>query len=497
MKRLIFAFIAMITMTMEAQNITDAVRYSTSELNGTARYTAMSGAFGALGGDLSSLSINPAGSAVFLRSSVSFSLGVANTENEVNYFNGFTTNSNQNSDLGQAGGVFVFHSNDEDSDWKKFSVGFNYATTSDFDNNFEARATNAPTSIDRYFLGYADGVPLDLLMPVENETVAELYSYLGENEGFGAQQALLGYQGFILNADNPDDLENRTYTSAVGDGSYDQIYNYAATGMNGKFSFNFATQFQDNLYLGLNLNSHFLNYDRIVTHDELNDNGGAITSIYFDDRLSTMGSGFSFQLGGIAKIGDRFRVGAAYESPTWYSISEETTQYLETNEAVVNPDILNIYPEYTLQTPGKYTGSLAVLFGGQGLISFDYSYKDYSATRFKPSGDPEFTFQNDLMQQELKAASTYRVGGEYRLSAWSLRGGYRFEESPYQNEITIGDLTGYSFGVGYDFGNARLGLAYDTFEQQINPQLFQVGLTDTAMINRNNSNYTLTLSFGI
>ena len=503
MKRLIFAFIALTSMAMEAQNITDAVRYSTSDLTGTARYRAMSGAFGALGGDLSSLNTNPAGSAVFLRSFSSISLGLNQSENEVGYFNGFATNSNNSLDMGQAGVVFVFNNNSENADWRKFSLGFNYGKTANYEDNFLAAGTNPSNSIDDYFLGYANGVPLDLLVPLDNETVRDLYSYLGEEEGYGAQQALLGYQGFIINAVDEEDFENTAYTSAVGAGTFDQEYSYAATGLNGKFSFNFATQFKDNLYLGVSLNSHFLNYDRVTTFFEANDNPGSeINEIYFEDRLSTLGSGFSFQLGSIAKLGSSVRLGAAYESPTWYTISEESTQYLESystaeGEAIVDPDVVNIYPDYKIQTPGKYTGSLAVLFGAQGLISFDYSYKDYSTTRFRPTGDPEFSFQNSVIQDDLKAASIYRVGGEYRIAGLSLRGGYRYEESPYADEFTIGDLQGYSLGLGYNFGNARLDLAYDTADQQSNPQLFQVGLTDTAYINRDNSNFTLTLSFGI
>lgn len=501
MKKLIFAFIAMSTMVMEAQNITDAVRYSTSDLTGTARFRAMSGAFGALGGDLSSISANPAGSAVFLRSSSSFTLDMSNVENEVSYFNGFTSNSNSNFDLGQAGAVFVFNSRNENSGWKKFTLGFNFGKTADFDDNFMAAGINT-RSIDRYFLEYANGVPLDLLVPMENETVSDLYSYLGEEVSFGAQQALLGYQGFILNAENPDDFENINYYSTIAPGSFDQEYSYAATGMNGKMTFNFATQFEDNLFLGLNINSHFLNYEKVTTISEINNNAGSeLDEVFFEDRLSTVGSGFSFQLGGIAKLGNSIRLGASYESPTWYSISEESTQYLETyseefGEAIVNPNIINVYPDYTLQTPGKYTGSAALVFGGSGLLSFDYSYRDYSSTRFKPTGDPGFNYQNNLMQDVLADASTYRVGGEYRISRLSLRGGYRLEESPYRDE-TMGDLTGYSFGLGYNFGGVKLDLAYDTADQERNPQLFQTGLTDRAYIDRNNTNYTLTLSFGL
>ncbi|MGB7842321.1 MAG: outer membrane protein transport protein, partial [Salinimicrobium sp.] len=156
-----------------------------------------------------------------------------------------------------------------------------------------------------------------------------------------------------------------------------------------------------------------------------------------------------------------------------------------------------IYPDYKLQTPPIYTGSVAYLFGDRALLSFDYSYKDYSSAKFKPKDDPAFAFQNDKMQQDLKGASIFRIGGEYRFMDWSFRGGYRFEESPYSNELTVGDLNGYSLGLGYNFGNIKLDIAYDAIEQDFAPKLYQTGLTDRAFINKNNSNVTVSLSIGI
>lgn len=505
MKKLIFAFTAIISMTVEAQNITDAVRYSTTDLNGTARYRAMSGAFGALGGDLSSLNVNPAGSAVFLNSFTTFTLNVQNAENEVSFMNGFNSNSNTEVDLGQAGAVFVFNSNNENANWQKFSLGFNYNQSASFEDDFVASGRN-PRSIDQYFLSHAQGYALENLVPYSDETIGELYSYLGETRGLGfaAQQAMLGYMGGVITVENPDNLSEtdegyydlNRYVSYLSPGTYDQIYTYSATGLNGKFSFNFATQYQDFLYLGVNLNSHFINYDRMTSLDEVNLDATE-EYVYLEDRLSTVGSGFSFQLGALAKAGDNLRLGAAYESPTWFTISEETTQYLESDIAVVDPRVVNVYPDYKLQTPSKYTGSLAYLFGPSALISFDYTYKDYSATKFKPKDDPAFMDQNDLMAHELQGASEFRIGGEYRIQAWSLRGGYRFEESPYSNSNSVGDLQGYSAGLGYNFGSVRIDLAYDAWERDFNPQLYQTGLTDRAAITRNNSNFILSLSFGI
>lgn len=502
MKKIFFAFIAMFSMAVEAQNITDAVRYSTTDLNGTARYRAMSGAFGALGGDLSSLNVNPAGSAVFLSSVASLTLNLQTTENEVGYMNGLTTNSNSNLDLGQAGAAFVFYNNDEGANWTKFALAFNFNKDADFEDDYNAAGVNPNNSIGDYFFNYADGVPLDLLVPVQGETPSELYSYLGETEGFGAQQAFLGYEVFLFDAVDPDDFGNTEYISRVSEGPFEQDYFYAATGLNGRFSFNFATEYKDFLYLGVNLNSHFLNYERVITFRERNNSpANAVNRIYFEDHLNTLGNGFSFQLGGIAKIGNGLRAGLAFQSPTWYNISEETTQYIETDGinglAEFNPGIINIYPEYTLQTPSEYTGSLAYLFGNKGLISFDYTYKDYSTAKFKPKDDPEFDFQNDLMETQLQGASIFRVGAEYRLSAFSLRGGYRHEGSPYEDIAVMGNLSGYSLGLGYDFGNVSLDFAYDTATQDRNPQLFATGLTDRAYIDKSISNYMLTLTFGI
>ncbi|NJX17140.1 transporter, partial [Tamlana crocina] len=139
---------------------------------GTARYRAMSGAFGALGGDLSALNVNPAGSAVFLNSFTTFTLNVENAENEVSYMNGFSTNSNTDVDLGQAGAVFVFNNRNENAAWKKFTLGFNYNKAASFEDDFVASGTNS-RSIDRYFLNYAQGIALDNLVPFEDETIGE------------------------------------------------------------------------------------------------------------------------------------------------------------------------------------------------------------------------------------------------------------------------------------------------------------------------------------
>ena len=83
----------------------------------------MGGAFGALGGDLSALNVNPAGSAVFNNNQFGASLSFMNRKNTSNYFNESTDTKESFADLNQAGAVFVFH-NDEKT-VRKISFGFN------------------------------------------------------------------------------------------------------------------------------------------------------------------------------------------------------------------------------------------------------------------------------------------------------------------------------------------------------------------------------------
>ncbi len=126
-------------------------------------------------------------------------------------------------------------------------------------------------------------------------------------------------------------MTNTTYFSNLANGTFSHDYSYASTGYNGKITFNMAAQYDENLYLGLNLNSHFIDYQRSTLLFEDNSNAGSIIkSIDFENTLSTRGNGFSFQLGGILKLSHEFRVGVTYDSPTWYNIEEETTQYLST-----------------------------------------------------------------------------------------------------------------------------------------------------------------------
>lgn len=507
MKKLKLLCVGLLSMsTVYAQDISDALRYSQDNIQGTARFRALSGAFGALGGDMSAVSLNPAGSAVFSRSHVAFTGSNVSIENNTNYFGNSVMTDRSSFDINQGGAAFVFATRNN-SPWKKIAIAVAYERTGNHDDVWNARGLNTnddnqfSNSIASYFYDYANGVRLGDIVLINNETVNDAYGNIGNSLGFTPQQAFLGYWSYILDPLDENDDENTEYTANVSSGNFNHNYYYTSTGYNGKISFNFATQFEDNLYLGLNLNSHFIDYQKSTSLLETNTNGNLINEIDFGNTLSTVGNGFSFQLGGIMKLSPEFRLGVTYDSPTWYTIEEETTQFLDTNELLaqgedpIGTETVNVYPRYKLQTPGKVTGSLAYVFGQQGLISFDYSRKDYGKTEFKPEGD--YVDLNEGITNVLTNASTYRLGGEYKHKQFSFRGGYRFEESPYADGVTVGDLSGYSLGLGYNFGNTKLDLTYDRSERTNATPLYNIGLIDTATIDRVNNNITISLSFNI
>ncbi|MFL1895862.1 OmpP1/FadL family transporter [Aquimarina sp. 2-A2] len=501
----LFFICTLVTTCFHAQDISDAVRFSDQSIKGTARYRAMSGAFGALGADLSALQTNPAGSAVFLNSSASVTLSSQRIENETSYFNTFNTTKERDLNFNQLGAVFVYNNLDAEFPINRISLGVAYDQTASNVDEFYVSG-NSRNSIDSYFLSQAQGIEVGTLTVQPRESIEGVYSFLGENQGYGAQQAFLGYESFVIDAVDPDDPNSTRYVSNIAGGpdGFDQTYINESTGLNGKFTLNAGLQLHTNFYLGINLNSHFLNYDRVTQFTEFNNNDGSnINEVRFNNRLSTTGSGFSAQIGGIAKLSDQLRVGLSFESPIWYYISDETLQEIETfsdadGRALVRPNVVNIFPEYQLRTPAKATGSIAWLFGTRGLLSLDYSYKDYSTTEFDSDEGVSYTQINQDIENSLQGASTLRVGGEWRNGNWSFRGGLRCEESPYKDDRVLSEKQGYSLGLGYTFRKVRFDAAYDHTSQDRSQQFYPGSeFTNQTLITSKEEQFIFTVSFNL
>ncbi len=502
MKKICLSIIVLISGIASAQNLTDALRYSTDNMNGTARYKAMSGAFGALGGDFSAIGLNPAGSAVFSSSEFGLTFGDTSLKNKNMYFGTNTDNKSSNFSLSQFGVAFVFPTN-PNSNWKKFTLGFNYQTTKNFNANDLVFSGTSNKSLGDYFLHFANGKRLaDIEVVTANgETIQSVYRYLGNEFGYGHQQAFLGYQAAMVDPVTTNANETN-YTTGVSSQATQSI-NISTEGGIRKYNFNIGTQYGENLYLGINLNSHTVDYLRVMQHAEKY--SPAEANSLFRTELKTTGSGFSFQLGAIVKATDNLRLGASYESPTWYSLEDETLErlraslYDNTSTLItedISPNVINVYEKYKFRTPSSWTASVAYVFGKNAILSLDYIYKGYGNIYFRTD---YLKAENEIIANELTDTNTIRLGGEYRFifnqkNSLSLRAGYRYEQSPYKNTKFIGDLNGYSFGIGYAFSGLRFDVSYDVAKQTNQYQMYESVLTTPAKIDATRSNLLFTVS---
>ena len=281
-----------------------------------------------------------------------------------------------------------------------------------------------------------------------------------------------------------NEIDNTTYVSNINGSSYNQEYDYVSTGFNGKFSGNASLAIKNKLHLGLNLNGHIINYERNTAFYENVNSSNTIRSSYYEHNNLTLGRGFSFDVGAIYKLSNAIRVGANYSSPTWYTIHDETSHFLrntgdafDAQSIFFDPDIINVYPDYNYRTPGKLSGSLAFVFGQTGIVSFEYTYKDYSTMEYS-SDSYNFNRLNSSIDNVFTSTSSIKVGGEYKIKRWSARAGYQYVETPYVDESIVGNLNTYSLGVGYNLGDMKIDISYYRSNQDARQSLYQTSFNN-------------------
>ena len=452
MKKILLLVFVMFSILINAQSLSYAdvaVLFSTDDNYGTARFMGLSGAFGALGGDMTAVDINPAGLAVFNKSEISTTLSYRDTEINSTFYGSTVNNKDDYFKFSQIGGVIAtkIYNN---SPIKKVAFGFNYNIIKDFNNNYVVNGNS----------GVADFID-DPYLNFDDDETNNIYYENVENQLFG------------------------NFTSGIND----------------RFSFSIASQHEDKLHLGASLSFQHLNFHQNTIYEESNNDGNGNTLDAFTSQyLSVYGNGFNFGLGAIFKPVQNLRLGISYQSPIWYHLSE---RFIEDIEIAVsnNPDLYTEYYDpnyfdYDLKTPGKLTGSIAYVFGKSGLISFDYIFQDYNNTRLKPSG--AFIDENQELSTGLNNTSSMRIGTEWRYKLLSFRGGYRVIQDPYKNSDSSFDLTGYSLGLGIKFtSNFNLDLAFDNASKNDSYRFLNIEgeNIEPASLEINSNRFTSTLVF--
>ena len=148
--------------TAFAQSQMDAHRYAQNELGGTARYLAMGGAFGALGGDISVMNANPAGLAVYRSSEVVTTLSLTSTNAKTDWLGSTSDQTKTKVNFDNIAYVGYFPTGNDEG-IVSWNVGFSYNRLKNYRRNYTMgvggsavsplHTSLSPTAILRWAIG--------------------------------------------------------------------------------------------------------------------------------------------------------------------------------------------------------------------------------------------------------------------------------------------------------------------------------------------------------
>jgi len=397
--------------------------YSASPNTGSARFNAMAGSNGALGGDSNSLLTNPAGLGVAISGEISGTLSVTGNKNTSSYAGASRAYTVNKGDLGNIGAMMTFQLMTE-SAWKFINIGVNYSNQ----------------SIENY-----------VETPGNNNLVYDFPAAGG--------------------------------SSSFGKHAYDR-YGYLS-----KTSFGVGANYNNNLYLGAGLNFMNASIDQSDTASFTDVTSGNSESFSKQNTpFSERGNGFSATIGVIGKLNQNFRIGASLETPTFWNIDRTYAFY---NDKYAGDDYGA--ESRKLTSPLKATVSAAFIANKSFSMNVDYTL-GLTKADYKVYGPAEADL-NNFFKDNSKNLSEVRVGAEYRIKQFRLRGGYSYVSNPFDalnvdrydnngdmgaqsyNNLILGNRNAASLGIGYDFGSFYIDATYQNVTSKYsNP--FLRGLVD-------------------
>lgn len=521
-KILLFGAIVVIGSSANAQTAIDAYRLSQPDLKGTARYMSMAGAFGALGGDLSVLSHNPGGIGVYRNSDVGFTLDLDLQNSESNSGNGFKSSIDQTKFLLNNIG-FVWTLKLPSASCPNLNFGFTYNKSASFNRRYRG-SMRLSNSLSNYVAAITNGYEVGQL----EGDAANGYDPYNPTDGYAAPWlSILGYQGGLI-FNNPLPKDSRYYVGEWVPGTTWGTGFFDVEESGGIDSYNIALggNVSNVLFWGMDFDITHINYN--LTPKWREDLYSA--QVYTDaDRFELMndswtlnnyyncsGTGFNFKLGFIVKPIQELRIGFAFETPTWYGLTETFKGSVVNNDypgvgAQTNGGIWG-YNDVNFRTPWKLNFSAAAVLLNRLIISAEYEWTQFKNMKYStPSPDPwgmggyddpwfgdgyypgwwdtraydndpfvtnpdTYYYTNQDIKSTYRNTNTLRLGAELRvLPQLSVRAGYSFVSSPVKEEInsdmiaTSGTIPNYRFdnttnyvtcGLGYRIKSFYIDLAY-------------------------------------
>ncbi|MFD1768953.1 OmpP1/FadL family transporter [Sphingobacterium suaedae] len=430
--------------TIQAQTINEGFLFSQENNGGTARFKGLGNAKTALGGDISSITGNPAGLGFFGQSDISITASYNNAANEGSYFGSKVNKNKGRFGIDHAGTVFHFPKNEGYYGWQNFNVGLSYENTNSFNNHVRYEGTNPDNTI---VSAYSDEIDI-----TKNVAFADDLTRLKLIERFAdAQQGYFPITNEMEDKQQVSDILTKGFSSRTAiafGGNYNNKFYIGGTIGFSSFRYENSDQFSERGWtknratvLADNPGSTFADPDH--------ENSKILDANYelFDENyIESEGAGIDFKVGAIFKPAVDWNIGATITSPTWYTIdryaeSTITADYYDNetaSDSFFGADIFYQDQEFTYRvvTPWKFGVGLSKFFS-RGLISADAEYINYGSTKIRTSGaiDPSWEEGWDAdMKDTYQAVVNVRAGGEYLFTnAISGRLGFNYFGNPYKN----------------------------------------------------------------
>lgn len=464
-----------------SQNEVDALRYSQTFYGGTARGVAMGSAFGALGGDFTSLSINPAGIGVYRTTELTFTPSLYYSQNNASYLGTSFTDNKYNFNFNNIGFVASFSSGN-DNGWSNFNMGFGYNRVNNFNRNVLIEGVNDYNSITDYFALRANGQT--------PEALTSGGSYFMEG---------LAWDTYLI---NPIDSTVNQYMSVMNKYGQTQRKSIKTEGAMGEYLFSMGANFSHKLYIGGSIGIQNLRFEENTVYEEI-DNSMAIdsfASMTFNQHLKTSGAGFNFKFGTIFRPIDFVRIGFAVHTPTFFVLDDQYQNAMKSkfdNGTIYNYESPQGKYSYELSTPLRAIGSLGFVVMKSAILSVDYEFVDYTSARLR-ANDYNFYDENSNIQKYYTATSNIRAGAEYRFGPFSFRGGYGIYGNPYSSTNIDNNTiyTSYSGGIGIRDENFFFDLAFVLTKNSENYYLYDKNLVNVSPTTINTNKNQILATFG-
>lgn len=476
-----------------AQTMADAYQFSENNYEGTARTIAMGNAFTALGGDLGSVTINPAGSAVARYSqftvtpsvyiSVNNAVGAPMADGRPNGFERQYRNTRISGGLPNIGLGINFDTHRK-SGIRNWSLGFVVNVTDKYMDRAYTTGTTERTYSEALALA-AGGFNINDMLAKDGWDImgAQYWHYVvGAQSGmFGriednVQDTFIGIsENLKMDGDKPELDPEGNYQISPG-GPVNQKFSRNISGSKYDYAINFAMNFSDKVFIGANLGIQSLKYRHETLLTEISQDPYNFQTTFdelrFKNSYETSGVGVYGKFGIIVTPFGGLRLGAAVQTPTSLLLKDRyymsgSTAFAEPTELYKNINVESPEGdfEYRLVSPLRFNAGVAYTLGKVGVISVDYEICDYSSMRYRSADsidDDDFIGTNDDIKELMGQSHMLRAGLEIKpFSSFAIRAGYGLTTSPVMDYVKD-DVKEYiepkshrfSFGFGFDSGGS-------------------------------------------